>query len=272
MNIEEKSGTIIIKGIKNLSLKQTFECGQCFRFNEAEDESYVGVAMGKSIRLRVDGNDLTIFGATKEDVEKIWIKYLDLERDYGKIIESFSFDVHLHKAAQNGSGIRILAQDSWETLCSFIISQNNNIPRIKKIIDSLCTRYGELLPDGQYSFPSASRLASLSESEIGETRCGFRAKYILDAARQVDSGAIDLEQLKKLDEETARLELKKIKGVGDKVASCVLLFGLGYLSSFPVDVWMKRVLDKYYPADFSPTVFGEYAGIAQQYLFYFERG
>ena len=272
MVTEQKNGNIYLREVKNFDLAQTFDCGQCFRFNRNDDNTFGGVAFGKYIKLDKTEDEVILYNTTKDEFEKIWTKFFDLERDYAKIIESFRFDEHLTVAAKSGDGIRILAQEPWETLCSFIISQNNNIPRIKKIIEALCTICGERIDENYYAFPSAEAVASLGVDGLAPIRCGFRAKYIIDAAEKVASGEIDLEALKNIDETEAREKLKTIKGVGDKVASCVMLFGLGYLGSFPIDVWVKRVLEKYYPADFDPKVFGEYAGIAQQYLFFYERG
>lgn len=272
MKIETKNGNTHIIGVKNFDLAQTFDCGQCFRFNKSDDGGFSGVAMGKYIKLNIIEDEIVLYNISESETRELWIPFFDLERDYAQIIDSFSFDDHLAKAAKSGSGIRILAQDPWETLVSFIISQNNNIPRIKKIIESLCALCGDKLSDGIYSFPTAEKILSLGVDGIAPIKSGFRAKYIIDAAEKVVSGEIDLEKLKAIDETEAREQLKKIKGVGDKVASCVMLFGLGYLGSFPIDVWVKRVLEKYYPEDFDPKVFGNYAGVAQQYLFFYERG
>ena len=173
-----------------------------------------------------------------------------------------------------GDGIRILRQDEWEALCSFIVSQNNNIGRIKKIIARMCEKFGEPFESGgkiYYSFPSAEALACASEIDIFSCGTGFRAKYISDAAKKVASGEINLESISSLDDENARAELMKICGVGPKVANCTLLFGFHRLSSFPIDVWIKRVLDKYYKNGIDLGDLGDYAGVAQQYLFYYER-
>lgn len=272
MKIETKNGNVHLVGVKNFDLAQTFDCGQCFRFNRTDDGGFCGVAFGKYIKMNSINDEIVFYNTTAAELESRWIPFFDLERDYGKIIDSFSFDDHLTTAAKSGSGIRILAQDPWETLVSFIISQNNNIPRIKKIIESLCQLCGDKIDENIYSFPSPERILSLGVEGLSPIKSGFRAKYIIDAAEKVSSGAIVLDELKGIDEAVAREKLKTIKGVGDKVASCVMLFGLGYLGSFPIDVWVKRVLEKYYPSDFDPSVFGEYAGIAQQYLFYYERG
>ena len=164
-----------------------------------------------------------------------------------------------------------MRQDPWEALCSFIISQNNNIPRIKKIIASLCALLGEEISEGVYDFPTPESIARVGASGLAPIKAGFRAAYIADAAEKVATGKLDLNSLYHVSLEDAVTALCTIKGVGPKVAGCVALFGLGHMDSFPIDVWIKRVIEKYYDKDFTPKVFGEYAGIAQQYLFYHER-
>ena len=252
-----------------IDLTQVFECGQCFRFSPYKN-GYHGVAYGKYIEVFVEN------GKVVSNVDDDFITdFLDLKRDYAAIGNALSEDIVIKNALEYSSGIRILKQDPWETLCSFIISQNNNIPRIKKIIASLCDNYGdEIEGTDMKSFPSAQKVAALTKEEIDVIRSGFRGKYISDAATRVANGEINLDTVRKMCYYDAKRELKKIKGVGDKVADCVLLFGLGFYEAFPIDVWVKRVLEKYYSdpeKPFSPEKFGKYAGIAQQYLFYYER-
>ena len=199
-------------------------------------------------------------------MREYWTVFLDLERSYGDIIATFS-DSHLIEAAKACAGIRILRQDPWETLVSFIISQNNNIPRIKKIIRSLCENFGEKI-NGGFTFPSAKRIV---ESDLSVIRSGFREKYIKSAAEMVVSGQINLDELPLLPYTEAKAQLMRIKGVGEKVAGCVALFGLGFLEAFPIDTWIKKVLHNHYGESFDPNTFGAYAGIAQQYLFHYER-
>ncbi|MBR2877035.1 MAG: DNA-3-methyladenine glycosylase 2 family protein, partial [Clostridia bacterium] len=167
------------------------------------------------------------------------------------------------------NGIRILKQDEWETICSFIISQNNNIPRIKKIIENLCETFGEKCGEG-YSFPKAETLAKLEVEDLDVLRAGFRSKYILDAAQKIASGKVDLEAIKKMDFENAKSELIKIKGVGEKVAQCSLLYGFARMEAFPVDVWVKRIVSELYPEGLPECINGT-QGIAQQYLFHWRR-
>lgn len=270
-------------------LQKTLECGQCFRWERVEDSQheceYVGVAYGRLISVAKDGDTLTFYNADKEDIENIWIKYFALEEDYGQIDSELLSNCEsevFREALKLGRGIRILHQDPWETLCSFIISQNNNIPRIKKIINSLSESLGERIEcagmeshggnKAFYSFPSAASVVSAGEKHIFDLKTGFRAKYIIDAAQKWSDGTVDPACAMKITELEEAIEyLCTIKGVGRKVACCSLLFGFERYDPFPVDVWMKRVLEKYFEADFSPTKFGRYAGVAQQYLFDYER-
>ncbi len=258
---------------EDFDLEKIFECGQCFRWNAQEDGSYVGVAMGKVLRIRAERARICI-SASDEEFKKLWYDYFDLSRDYAKARKAVSLDAYTSAAAEYGKGIRILRQDSWEALCSFIISQCNNISRIKKIIESLCSLFGEPIEfEGReyYGFPSAEKLASLEAEALAPIRCGYRAPYIIEAARAVSSGALSLSGLAAMKCPDAVRELKKINGIGDKVANCVVLFGLNIPDAFPLDVWMKKALKAHYPPDFDPSCFGENAGLAQQYIFYYAR-
>ena len=188
--------------------------------------------------------------------------------------ESVMRGEYLTECARTGEGIRILRQDKWEALCSFIISQCNNIPRIKGIVERLCGLFGEPLetPWGvKHAFPDAGRVARLEEPELAPLHAGYRAPYIINAARAVASGEIDLEAAAAMDGDAARAYLKTLSGVGDKVANCAVLFGLHRLDAFPIDVWIRRALKEHMPPDFDPKSLGEYAGLAQQYMFFAER-
>lgn len=261
---------IKVMNLEDFSLSDTCECGQCFRWNRQEDGSYTGIVVGKSVRVSHDGDNLFFHGATLEEFNFLWRQYFDLDRDYAAIRRQLCEDEVLRQAAEFAPGIRILKAEPWETLCSFIISQNNNIPRIKGIVERLCTLFGERLKDGGYSFPAAERLACLSEEDLAPIRSGFRGKYILDAARKVAGGEIDLEQLQRAPIEEARERLQVIKGVGPKVAECALLYGFHRLEAFPMDVWMKRAMAVLFPQGL-PEFARQYAGIAQQYIFYYVR-
>lgn len=262
---------IEIHNATNFDLSQTFDCGQCFRWNNSSGK-YTGVVLGKRVSLSKTGiNKILIEGVSCKEFETYFADYFDLNTDYESISESF-MGIHpiLSAAVAECRGIRILKQDPWETLCSFIISQNNNIPRIKKIINALCNEFGESLSEGDYSFPSAQRLASLEPEDLAPIKAGFRAKYIIDAARKVSSGTINFQEIEKMPPEMVQEKLMQISGVGPKVASCVRLYGLHDLSAFPLDVWMKKVMEKFFKSQ-SPDVFGNYAGVAQQYLYHYSR-
>lgn len=268
MMTAEENG-FVLASAENFSLKKTFECGQCFRWNLCGDGTYEGVAYGRVLRIWEE-NGRIVCAAKDEDIP-FWRDYFDLETDYAEISVPFSEPPYLKICAEFGRGIRILKQEPWETLCSFIISQCNNIPRIKRIISAMCRLFGEELEYGLYSFPSAQRIASLSEKDLSPLRCGYRTAYILDAARYVSSGMIDFDVLSKIPSDEAFAAIKKINGVGSKVADCFLLYGLHKMDRFPVDVWMKRALKEHFPEDYDPRVLGPHAGLAQQYIFYYTR-
>ena len=255
-----------------LSPYKTFECGQCFRWNADENGGYAGVASGRAARVFTRGG-MAVIECDEADIG-FWREYLDMDTDYVKARESVMLGEYLTECAEYGRGIRILRQDKWEALCSFIISQCNNIPRIKSIVEKLCAMFGEAMetPWGvKYSFPTASRVALLEEPELAPLRSGYRAAYIINAARAVASGDIDLEYAATLDGNEARKYLKSLNGVGDKVANCAVLFGLHRMDAFPVDVWIKRALKENLPAGFDPATLGDYAGLAQQYMFFHAR-
>jgi len=273
MRAAQAGGEVRISGVADFDPVHIFECGQCFRWNMREDGSYVGVAMGRAARVRTESGDVFISG-TLRDYEDIWRGYFDMDCDYAAIRRRVAVDDYMKRASDFGAGIRILRQDRWEALCSFIISQCNNIPRIKGIVERLCALCGdvtEFMGETFYTFPDAETVASLSEKELASLRCGYRAPYISAAAQAVRDGALDLDALALTDCETARSALKKLPGVGDKVANCVVLFGLHMVDAFPIDTWMKKTISEHYPDGFSPSVFSPYAGVAQQYMFYFAR-
>ncbi len=270
MKLTKISNDLLLTECNNFDPFVSCECGQCFRFERINDTTYELYACGRVLAVKKTEQGWLFCDITEEEFKKSFIDYFDLERDYGQIISSFSGDENIKRAAKAGGGIRIFRQDGWETLVSFIISANNNIPRIKKIINSLCRLLGEE-NNGYYSFPTPEKIMQAGIEGLAPIKAGFRAKYIYDAACKVALGEVSLEYIKDCGYLNALAELKKIKGVGDKVANCVLLFGFGYYEAFPVDVWVKRVIAKYYGEGFDPTALGSYAGIAQQYLFYYER-
>ena len=218
MKIVKQDTNIELHGVLNFVLSETLDCGQAFRWQETEDGLWQGVAFGRFLKIGSKNGVITLYNTSEDDFNLIWKDYFDLDRDYGKILSVLSQNDVLKTAGEFASGIGILRQEPWEALCSFIISQNNNIPRIKGIIDRLCENFGEKIAEGVYSFPTAEKIASLSLDDLAVLRSGFRAKYILDAAKKVASKEIVLEALRELALDDARAELVKIYGVGEKVA------------------------------------------------------
>jgi N-glycosylase/DNA lyase len=273
MKYYEREGEVELVGVSDFELERIFECGQCFRWNANEDGSYVGVAFGKAAGVRKVGKSVFISG-TGEDFESVWREYFDLGLNYADVRKKLCIDDFMKQATHHGAGIRILKQEKWEALCSFIISQCNNIPRIKSIINTLCNEFGNKIifeGRGYYSFPSAKTISALSEEDLAILRSGYRAKYILGAAKAIENGDINLDALSQSTPQVARDGLKQLVGVGDKVADCVMLFGLHMLDAFPLDVWMKRAVSEHYGKGFDSVIFTPYAGIAQQYIFHYVR-
>ena len=249
--------------INSFDLAETLDCGQCFRWNRQADGSYTGVAFGRILNISRETLSTVL-------QEPFWRDYFDLGLDYGKIRSDLAAsDPVLADAAKFAPGMRILNQEPWEALCSFILSQNNNIPRIKGIVARLCGQFGKDI-GGEQAFPSPETLAVLDEQDLSEVRCGFRARYLLDAAKKVAEGEIDFNKLKQAPLPEAKSKLMTIVGVGPKVADCTLLYGLHRLEAFPMDVWMKRAMHTLFPGR-EPESFGKYAGIAQQYIFHYSR-
>lgn len=281
MRITQSGNDIILSEAADFDLYQTFECGQCFRWDKTGDDEYTGVALGRALTVKKIGDDFILYNTTAEDFQNIWYDYFDFGNDYSKIKDKLRNDEVMKTAISYGEGIRILRQDLWETVVSFIISASNNIPRIKKIIAAFCNTFGERITYGgkEYStFPTPEKTAQLSLEDIAVIKAGFRDKYILDAARFFVSGEADM--LKQSDNQSAKKCLMSIKGVGNKVADCVMLFGLSRYDSFPVDVWIKRIMEYCYfenkqsisnISEFASEKFGELGGFAQQYLFFYAR-
>ena len=273
-----------MEGIEHLNLAHTFECGQCFRWEKEKNGSYTGVVGQKVINIcESQPKTFEIHNVTVEAWQDTWADYFDIHRDYGAIKQVLSRDEMLAKAVAFGWGIRILQQDLWECIISFIISSNNIIPRIKKIIEEIAKKYGRpLIYKGKvyYSFPKPEDLYDQTMDDLAFCKSGYRCRYLLDAARAVCEKEVDLHLLPKLSTAQARAQLMKIKGVGPKVADCILLFGLQRYEAFPADVWVKRIIKQWYMdndsgfrkiKDFSNKNDGILAGFAQQYLFYYAR-
>ncbi|MBR2443782.1 MAG: hypothetical protein IKB27_00080 [Clostridia bacterium] len=273
---------VYIDNIPKLSLYKTFDCGQAFRFDPVSafghKYEFGGVAFGKYVIFAQDHErELYIYNCDHLDFESIWHIYLDFSVDYDKadreILEAVPSE-HMKKCVEYGSGIRLLCQNLWETMISFIISQNNNIPRIKKIISALCERYGEkieFMGSTYYTFPDADVLAKASVEEFFQLKMGFRAKYVYDACRFYLKETHKIFSLGLSTLENDIDTLCEVKGIGLKVASCILLFTRTRRDAFPIDVHMKRTLEKYFPEGLDVSLLGERAGLVQQYLFYYEK-
>lgn len=283
MKIKEIDNNLIVTGLKDFNLYHIFDCGQCFRFNKVDDNTYFGVAKGKALRISQDGDLITLYDTTEKDFNEIWFDFFDLGRDYSIIKNELSSDPIMKKAIKYGDGIRILNQDLWETIISFIISASNNIPRIKGIIERFCEVYGEKIEymnNIYYSFPNIKKTASLSKEDLSVIRSGFRDKYIMDAASKFNNGDLSEKYIKSLSTTDAKKALMSINGIGNKVSDCILLFGLGRVDSFPIDVWIKRIMEYCYfdgeqsidtICKFAKKQFGNIGGFAQQYLFFYAR-
>lgn len=283
--VREESGKVIVDDLQNFELSHIFECGQCFRWNREENGSYTGVAKGKVLNVQKSGNQVIFDPATQDDFFRIWVEYFDLNRDYGEIKRRLcEGDPIMQAAIANGYGIRILRQDVWETLLSFIISSNRSISMIKKSIESLSKRYGRLIGEYKgrkyYDFPTPQSLAEKRIDEIQQSHTGYRSKYIVHTAATIVKKEVDIYSLKDRSTEEARRELIKLQGVGPKVSDCILLFSMEKYDAFPIDVWVKRVMEFFYfhkettlkeLQAFAAEKFGKIAGIAQQYLFYYAR-
>ena len=269
MNIKYIENNIILSEVKNLNIAQTLDCGQAFRWTKDDNDIWHGIAFGQYLKIKQTDDTITLFDTNEETFNSVWRTYFDIDRDYSDIIDNISHNDTLKTAASYGDGIRILRQDTWEALCSFIISQNNNIPRIKGIVERLCTNFGEEIVGG-YSFPSAEKIAKLTLDDLQVLRSGFRAKYILDAAKKVASGEIDFAKFSDMSTDDVRDNLMTIYGVGAKVADCAMLYGMGRLDAFPKDVWIKRALEVLFGGEL-PEATSQYAGIIQQYIFFYAR-
>ena len=301
-NIVEEENKIIIKDIKDFNPKHIFECGQAFRWDKEEDGSYTTVAFGKILNVKKVGGDIILSPTNMEDFEDIWYDYFDLARDYGEIKKELSKDPILKEATEFGDGIRILNQDPFEIIISFIISANNQIPRIKNSIELISQHYGEDIETGgrfyclkknetvepsprlnkkYYSFPPPEALSKVDPEELREiTRVGFRDKRIVETSKIIANKEIDIENIFNQSRDEGKETLMTLPGVGPKVSDCILLFAFDKDEAFPVDVWVKRVMEHFYLKEdtnvkkigfHGERLFGNLAGFVQQYLFYYAR-
>lgn len=283
--IKEIRNGLIVDNVHDFNAKHIFECGQCFRWRPEADGSYTGVAFGKVINVKSDevNKRVQLINTNIQDFNEIWFDYFDLGRDYGEIKKKLSEDPVLKVAIQYGEGIRILKQEPWEMLISYIISANNRIPMIARSIGLLSEMYGQPIEyNGEifYTFPTPEELSEAELCDIQKCKAGFRCKYIAQAINMVLDGTIDLDYIKNLDADSARKELLKVPGVGVKVADCIMLFSMEKYDTYPVDVWIKRVTEHFYLHEdvpmksiheFAREKFGGLAGFAQEYLFYYAR-
>lgn len=266
---------MVHKTIDNFDLAQICQSGQCFRMQEIDGGRYSLTAGAKYLKLWQQGKEC-FFDCEKEEYETFWKGYFDLEENYAALIDKINpNDSYLTSAAAFGSGIRILRQDLWEMIVSFLISQQNNIVRIRRCIQNICECYGEKLVDERskttyYAFPSPKALAGLHEDALKECNLGYRSKYVVRAAKSVVSGEINLDKLHKLSYPQAKEKLLEIYGIGEKVADCVCLFALHHLQAFPVDTHINQAVQKYYKQGFPKLLYQGYEGVMQQYIFYYE--
>ena len=278
----------IIKNCKSFKVKDIFECGQCFRWNEEPDGSYTGI-FGHNVLNVKEEKDIVITGICDGNIEDIYKNYFDLDRNYEEIKETLSLiDDNMKESIKYGEGIRILNQDLWEMIISFIISANNNIPRIKGIIERMSAKYGQEIRfrgTSYYTFPTIDELSQASVKDLKDLGLGFRDRYVYETTKKIKEGKINLENLKQEPTNEVRKQLLTLTGVGPKVADCIMLFStLKRFDVFPVDVWVRRVMNDLYIHNEDETKvnkkqiqeiardkFGALEGIAQQYLFYWKR-
>lgn len=279
----------VIDKMKSFNSKHIFDCGQCFRWNENEDGSYTGVFKNNVLNVSETDDKIVFSGICGGNIKDICSDYFDLDTDYEEIKKVLAkIDDNVKESIKYGEGIRILKQDLWETIISFIISANNNIPRIKKIIERISERYGSPIEwNGHvyYTFPTVEELSKASVQDLRDLGLGFRDKRVHDTTQLILNKEVDLEKLKAITSSNVlREELNKLPGVGDKVADCIMLFSMKRFDVFPVDVWVRRVMNELYIKSedeskidkkqirsLAEKKYGSLAGIAQQYLFYWKR-
>ena len=295
--IIESNDSVIIKGVKNFNIKQILECGQCFRWQRVTDTDYIVVSNRRVIEIIQEDDEVIIHNTNMNDFKNIWENYFDLNTEYGPLKEELSKDELLKQAIEFGYGIRLLNQDPFEMVISFIISARNSIPSIMKTIKKISEKFGDKIEykgEIYYAFPTPEQLKNATLEDIQETSASFRSKYIIDTIYNINmdleakkSGNLtdelkmyDLDYIMSLPTDECHVALQAFKGVGAKVADCIMLFSMGKKSAFPVDVWIKRAMIHFYVAPdvslnkirvFGREKFGELSGLAQQYLFYYAR-
>ncbi len=260
--------------INYFNLDQICESGQCFRMKKLNDGYFEVIAGNRMVRIIQAGNEIT-FSCSEEEFHGFWKEYFDLDRDYAEVIAMINpNDQYLTNATNYGSGIRILKQDLWETMVSFLISQQNNIKRIRHCIELLCNTYGEeyLFENGEkyYGFPTPEKLALLEDDDLKACNLGYRSKYVVRTAKAIVSGEVDLEAIQEASHKDAKKMLLSCYGIGEKVADCICLFALQHLDSFPIDTHIKQVMDIHYKRGFPNRRYKGYRGIMQQYIFFYD--
>ncbi|MGX4598240.1 DNA-3-methyladenine glycosylase family protein [Faecalimicrobium sp. JNUCC 81] len=285
MNVYEKDNSVILEGVADFDPKHIFECGQCFRWHKEDNGSYTGVAKGKVINVLRENDEIYLNNTNLEDFNNIWYNYFDLGTNYTDIKNTLkNMDEYLDKACDFGWGIRILRQDGWEMLISFIISSNNRIPMIQKAIENLSRNFGKYIGNyngkDYYAFPTPEELNKATQEEIRACQTGFRDKYIKSTTERVVENNENVSKYSSLSTDECIKELTKFNGVGPKVADCIALFGMTKIDTFPVDVWVKRVMQEFYVEEdmslpkirkYAIDKFKDLSGYAQQYLFYYAR-
>ena len=260
--------------IPDFNIDQIARSGQCFRFRPLDEGHYALVAGGRYIEISQQGQTVR-FDCPEDEFETVWRPYFDLDADYGRYKRAVAKrDKYLQSAIATGGGLRILRQELWEVIVCFIISQQNNIPRITKCVENMCSLFGETCYNRSEqvsnAYPTAERLAACTADDLAPVRLGYRAKYILAAARQAASGEVDLDAVRRMDYAHAKAELMRLSGVGVKVAECICLFALHHIDAFPVDTHIRQMLDEHYPKGFPLRRYKGFAGVMQQYAFYYE--
>lgn len=271
---EIRMKAMIEKTLENFDISQICDSGQCFRMSLKGDDTYSVIAGERYLEIRQNGDKCKFF-CSENEYEDFWKHYFDLDTDYEEYRKCISQrDKYLMSAADFGCGIRILNQDLWEMIVSFLISQQNNIVRIRRCIQNICQKYGERKEDADgniyYTFPPAEVLACLEEDELKACNLGYRSKYVVRTARSVANGEISLDAIRKMPYKKAKEELLKLYGVGEKVADCICLFALHHLAAFPVDTHINQALEQHYPKGFPKRRYKGCEGVMQQYIFYYE--
>ena len=301
LNIEYSDNSITLKEVKNFDLKQTLECGQCFRWEKVAENNYIGVAFGKVLEVFQNKNDIILYNTNEQDFKNIWKKYFSLDKNYTEIKTQLSTDATLRDAIEYGSGIRVLNQEPFEMVISFIISARNSVPMISKTVNEISRRWGKKLEykgKEYFAFPEKEVLASITIEEMKDAGGSFRSRYIIDTSDKINKceniklGKLsmdnqdeflelyDLDRIISLDDDECHKALQNYSGVGSKVADCIMLFSMEKTSAFPVDRWVQRAMMQFYNAGdlslpkiriFGRDRFGKFAGAAQQYLFYYTK-